>query len=174
LAPETRKRWEAAVICLAVVLAGAGCGSSRSPATSAAESNRSPSTSSAGKCSPGDLKLTVSDQGATQALVATVSLENAGGSPCKLDSSLRLALSQPNGTVAGHVRGNPSTVRLHQEQVAPGATVTRSWIWRNWCGSSRRMLLTASAGALSGKESATPPVCADKASPSTLAPQFEN
>jgi hypothetical protein len=161
-------RWGATVLCLSVALVAEGCSSSRPPATSAPETNQSRSTSSAEPCSAKALKMTVGAQGATQGLVATVSLEQVGDSPCNLDSFLHFALRRPDGTLAGRVRGNPSTLRLPEEQVAPDATVTRSWIWRNWCGSRGQLLLTASVGEISGTESATPPACVDETSPSTL------
>jgi|SRR5579884_1450282 len=134
-------------------------------------------------CGADQYRIELGAQGATQSLVATVGVALMRGAPaCRLHTELTLAVTDRSGRRLAHVKGNPGRVRL-DAMLRPGAAISRSWTWSNWCPSGvtpstpqppahlrRRLRFVATAGARRASVRIAPVVCGDPHLPSTLEP----
>jgi hypothetical protein len=127
-----------AVVLSASAYVQAGCGQ--------------PSTSR--PCEPSQLALRILEgtpdfAGGSEYELVTVNVVHAWGRrPCSVDSTLNLAVDQPQGELASRLRGNPAGLELHAD-LDRGEKMEAGWTLGSWCGSRRSVVAVATLEGLS-------------------------
>jgi hypothetical protein len=111
-------------------------------------------------CDPSELSLRITQGmpeytgGSEDALVTVYVKHTRGGSPCAVDSTIDLAIEQPQGQLADRLHGNPAMLELHAA-LDLGEEMVAGWILGSWCGSRHNVAAVARMQGLSASESLT-------------------
>jgi hypothetical protein len=118
-------------------------------------------------CSPAELRLALSTQGAATQSVIFLSMLNRGASACVASGAVRFEVEQAGRRA--RISGNPLTVRVRVTLIPKRAQwVAHVW-WANWCGSRRGLDVAASYGGETIRSRfRTLPVCLSSSRRSTL------
>jgi hypothetical protein len=113
------------------------------------------------------LKIAIRD--APGSVLAQVGIVNTRGPVCVLTTPLHIAIRYQDRSIARMIRNNPAVWHV-AARLAPWASFVHTWIWRNWCDTQRRFVVTANAA---GNRAAVtvpkPPSCRNRRAPSSLA-----
>jgi hypothetical protein len=76
-------------------------------------------------------------------LVSVIVLHTRGRSSCSVDSTVSLAVDQPQGEPASRLRGNPARLELHAD-LDVREKMEAGWTLGSWCGRRNGVVAVAS------------------------------
>lgn len=123
-------------------------------------------TPAAPPCGLDQIEPAVSAQGVSGDIAIAVRVLNHGA-PCELTTTLIVSIESPGGQLLP-IDGNGVVVPFRLPSLPTGGAST-TFLWRNWCGSSAKVMVTVTAGDKTARiEQSVPPRCDSPGSRSSL------